>query len=51
MTHASSAPVSSQLSPSLPNSLVGLARLLAREAARSEFATRCNTDEEGQAHA
>lgn len=37
--------------PSPQSLLIELARLLAREAARSDFASRCKTRVEGQPHA
>lgn len=43
MTHASSAPLGNMPTPAPRDPLTALVRLLAREAARADFATRCNS--------
>ena len=42
MTCSSSAPKGNPPNFTIPEPLISLVRLLAREAARSDFATRCN---------
>ncbi len=45
MTCSSSAPKGNLSNLDIPEPLISLVRLLAREAARSDFATRCNGED------